>query len=120
VNRALADAGAPLQVRALSSIWTVVYTQPSRYHWMLQYYLREAGLALSWVGTGRWIFGLDCSDADFDEVVRRAVAAGRAMEEGGWWDKAWQPDARSVRRGLRTEWWQALTRRRVAGSVLAQ
>jgi glutamate-1-semialdehyde 2,1-aminomutase len=26
---------------------------PSRYNWMLQYYLRAEGLALSWVGTGR-------------------------------------------------------------------
>jgi len=24
----------------MSSVWTVSYTQPSRYNWMLQYYLR--------------------------------------------------------------------------------
>jgi glutamate-1-semialdehyde 2,1-aminomutase len=32
---------------------------------MLQFYLRLHGLALSWVGTGRFIFGLHFSDADF-------------------------------------------------------
>ena len=87
VNQALADAGAPLQVRALSSIWTVVYTQPSRYHWMLQYYLREAGLALSWVGTGRFIFSLNYTDADMTEVTRRLLAACQRMQADGWW---WQ------------------------------
>ena len=30
-----------------------------RYNWMLQYYLRSEGLALSWIGTGRLIFSLD-------------------------------------------------------------
>ena len=49
----------PVQVANLSSIWTVCYTRPSRYNWMLQYYLRAEGLALSWVGTGRLIFSLN-------------------------------------------------------------
>jgi len=30
---------------------TICYRQPSRYNWMFQYYLRAAGLSLSWVGT---------------------------------------------------------------------
>ena len=42
---------------------------------MLQYYLRAQGLALSWVGTGRLIFSLNNSDADFAEVANRFVAA---------------------------------------------
>ena len=65
------------QVANLSSIWTVCYTQPSRYNWMLQYYLRAEGLALSWVGTGRLIFSLNYTDADFDAVADRFVAAAR-------------------------------------------
>ena len=69
LNLKLREAGVPVQVANLSSIWTVVYTQPSRYHWMLQYYLRAHGLALSWVGTGRLIFSLNYADADFDAVV---------------------------------------------------
>ncbi|HEX6245394.1 MAG TPA: aminotransferase class III-fold pyridoxal phosphate-dependent enzyme, partial [Polyangiales bacterium] len=50
LNRRMADAGMPVRVANLSSIWTVMYTAPSRYNWMLQYYLRAQGLALSWVG----------------------------------------------------------------------
>ena len=52
---------------------------------MLQYYLRAEGLALSWVGTGRLIFSLDYTDADFEAVAERFVAAAQAMREDGWW-----------------------------------
>ncbi|MDM0112728.1 aminotransferase class III-fold pyridoxal phosphate-dependent enzyme [Variovorax sp. J22R133] len=85
LNRRLREAGLPVQVANLSSIWTVLYTAPSRYNWMLQFYLRREGLALSWVGTGRLIFSLDYTDADFDAVVERFVAAARAMQADGWW-----------------------------------
>ncbi|MBT2302364.1 aminotransferase class III-fold pyridoxal phosphate-dependent enzyme [Variovorax paradoxus] len=85
LNARLRDAGVPVQIANLSSIWTVFYTRPSRYNWMLQYYLRAEGLALSWVGTGRLIFSLNYSDADFDAVVQRFVAAARAMQADGWW-----------------------------------
>src|SRR5262249_31936733 len=59
LNERLHAEGLPVQVANLSSIWTVCYTQPSRYNWMLQFYLRAEGLALSWVGTGRLIFSLN-------------------------------------------------------------
>jgi glutamate-1-semialdehyde 2,1-aminomutase len=52
---------------------------------MLQYYLRAEGLALSWIGTGRLIFSLDYTEADFAEVMERFVAACRAMERDAWW-----------------------------------
>lgn len=87
LNARLADEGLPLRVANLSTIWTVLYDCPSRYHWMLQYYLRAEGLALSWVGTGRLIFSLDFDDALFAEVGDRIVRAARAMREDGWW---WQ------------------------------
>ena len=50
--------------RELLDIWTICYAQPSRYNWMFQYYLREEGLALSWVGTGWLIFSLNYTEAD--------------------------------------------------------
>ena len=52
---------------------------------MLQFYLREEGLMLSWVGTGRIIFSLNYSEADFDEVVARFTRACERMEANGWW-----------------------------------
>jgi glutamate-1-semialdehyde 2,1-aminomutase len=85
LNRRLADAGLPVKVANMSSIWTVCFTQPSRYNWMLQYYLRAEGLALSWIGTGRLIFSLNYTDADFAAVADRFVAAAQAMQAGGWW-----------------------------------
>ncbi|HEX4326189.1 MAG TPA: aminotransferase class III-fold pyridoxal phosphate-dependent enzyme [Burkholderiales bacterium] len=88
LNARLSGAGLPVQVANLSSIWTVCYTRPSRYNWMLQYYLRAEGLALSWVGSGRLIFSLNYSDADFEAVAARFAAACAAMQRDGWW---WAP-----------------------------
>jgi glutamate-1-semialdehyde 2,1-aminomutase len=85
LNQRLRDAQLPVQVANMSTIWTVTYTQPSRYNWMLQYYLRAEGLALSWVGTGRLIFSLNYTRADFDAVADRFVAAAQAMQRDGWW-----------------------------------
>jgi glutamate-1-semialdehyde 2,1-aminomutase len=85
LNDRLAVADLPVRVSNLSSIWMVHYTEPSRYNWMLQYYLRAEGLALSWVGTGRLIFSLNYTDADFAEVADRFVAASEKMKRDGWW-----------------------------------
>ena len=85
LNRRLAAAALPVEVANMSSIWTVCYTRPSRYNWMLQYYLRAEGLALSWIGTGRLIFSLDYTDADFAAVAERFIAAAQAMNADGWW-----------------------------------
>jgi glutamate-1-semialdehyde 2,1-aminomutase len=103
LNARLEEAGLPVRVANLSSIWTVCYTRPSRYNWMLQYYLRAEGLALSWVGTGRLIFSLNYSEADFAAVCDRFVAAARAMERDGWW---WSDPAlsnRAIKRGILRE-----------------
>jgi glutamate-1-semialdehyde 2,1-aminomutase len=84
-NERFAAEDLPLRVANLSTVWTVTYTRPSRYNWMLQFYLRSHGLALSWVGTGRLIFSLNYGDAEVAEVLERFVAAARQMREDGWW-----------------------------------
>lgn len=102
-NEALAEAGVPVRVANLSTIWTVLYTQPSRYNWMLQFYLRAHGLALSWVGTGRLIFSLDYGPQEVAQVRERFVAAAQQMRDDGWW---WHDPAmsdRGIRRSLLRE-----------------
>jgi glutamate-1-semialdehyde 2,1-aminomutase len=85
LNQRLAADGIPVRVANLSTIWTVLYTQAGRYNWMLQFYLRAQGLALSWVGTGRFIFSLNYTDADFEAVAQKFLAAARAMKADGFW-----------------------------------
>ncbi len=84
-NAAMAAADLPVRAAGMQTVWTILYTMPSRYNWMLQYYARAEGLALSWVGTGRLIFSLNYDDAAFAEVVARFVKAAKAMQADGWW-----------------------------------
>ena len=83
LNQRLEAMGLPVRVANLQTIWTVLYLVPSRYNWMLQFYLRVEGLALSWVGTGRLIFSLACDDAEFVAGAARFVAAAPALRRGG-------------------------------------
>lgn len=103
LNRKLEIEGLPVRVSNLGTIWTVNYTEPSRYHWMFQYYLRAQGLALSWVGTGRLLFNFAFTEADFAEVSNRFVAAAKAMHEDGWWWSAPGDAAKRMRRKLMRE-----------------
>jgi glutamate-1-semialdehyde 2,1-aminomutase len=112
LNRRLAEADLPVRIDNLSSIWTVGYTRPSRYNWMLQYYLRAEGLALSWVGTGRLLFSLTYTDAEFAAVAERFVAACQAMRRDGWW---WSKTGASNKAIKRRILWEMLTSRRGSG-----
>jgi glutamate-1-semialdehyde 2,1-aminomutase len=105
LNDRLQEAGLPVRVANLSSIWTVCYTVPSRYNWMLQYYLRAEGLALSWVGTGRLVFSLNFTDADFTAVADRFVAACGTMRTEGWWWTDGRLTNRTIRRQILREMW---------------
>jgi glutamate-1-semialdehyde 2,1-aminomutase len=103
LNQRLRAAALPVAVANISSIWTVCYKQPSRYNWMFQYYLRAEGLALSWVGTGRLIFSLNYTEADFDAVADRFVAAAEAMQREGWWWSDPTLTNRSIKRTILKE-----------------
>jgi glutamate-1-semialdehyde 2,1-aminomutase len=109
LNEMLAAHDLPVRVANLSSIWMVHYTEPSRYNWMLQYYLRIEQLALSWVGTGRLIFSLNYTDADFAEVAKRFVAAAEKMKQDGWWWRDASATNKKIRRQILKE---MMTRKR--------
>ncbi len=102
-NTAMEAANLPVRAAGMQTVWTITYTVPSRYNWMLQYYARAEGLALSWVGTGRLIFSLNYDDADFAEVVARFVRAARAMANDGWWWTAPGTTNRMLRRQVLKE-----------------
>jgi glutamate-1-semialdehyde 2,1-aminomutase len=85
LNLRLERLGLPVRVTNMTSVWTTVYTQPGRYNWMFQYYLRAEGLTMSWIGTGRFVFSHDLTDEDFNEIANRFVAAAQAMHADGWW-----------------------------------
>jgi glutamate-1-semialdehyde 2,1-aminomutase len=103
LNQRLEGEGLPVRVANMSTVWTVCYTRPSRYNWMLQYYLRAEGLALSWIGTGRIIFSLNYTDQDYEAVADRFVAAARAMHGDGWWWADAQPQKRPIKRQILRE-----------------
>ncbi|HVU01384.1 MAG TPA: aminotransferase class III-fold pyridoxal phosphate-dependent enzyme [Polyangiaceae bacterium] len=84
LNGLLRERGLPVLVENLISVWTTLYTEPGRYNWMLQYYLRAEGLAPSWIGTGRFIFSHDLGDEDFGEIRDRFVRAAEAMRADGF------------------------------------
>jgi glutamate-1-semialdehyde 2,1-aminomutase len=99
LNSMLAKQGLPVRVANMSTVWTVLYTKPSRYNWMLQFYLRAHGLALSWVGSGRLIFSLNYGDEEFAEVAKRFTQAAQDMQDAGWWDGPEQSN-KTIRKGI--------------------
>jgi glutamate-1-semialdehyde 2,1-aminomutase len=109
LNERLAEQDLPVRVSNLSSIWMVQYTVPSRYNWMFQYYLRAEQLALSWIGTGRLIFSLNYTDADFADVADSFVAAAGKMKHDGWWWHDGSVTNKGIRRRILKE---MITRKR--------
>ncbi|WP_439100887.1 aminotransferase class III-fold pyridoxal phosphate-dependent enzyme, partial [Congregibacter sp.] len=100
LNERLSAIGAPVEIVNMHSVLTVLYRKPSRYNWMLQFYLRSEGLELSWIGSGRMIMSFNFSNDDFAEVVSRFErACVRMLEDGWWWQSATLTDA-SIRRQL--------------------
>ncbi len=117
LNRRLAEGQFPVRVANLVSIWTICYSVPSRYNWMFQFYLRQEGLALSWVGSGRVVFSHNFSDLDFEEVASRVLRAAERMRDGGWW---WFPEGATnatVRRQVLLEMLAARVRGRAHRGV---
>ena len=104
LNQRLAAQQLPVRVANMSTVWTVLYERPSRYNWLLQFYLRKHGLWLSWVGSGRMIFSLDFTESAFEEVAARFVAAAEEMKGDGWWSGP-ELSNKDIRRRIFREMW---------------
>lgn len=100
LNAQLRTANLPVKVVNLHTICTVLYLVPGRYNWMFQFYLRDQGLELSWVGSGRMIMSLNFTDDDFQEVTRRFVNAAQQMSADGWWWQGTALTAKAIQRQL--------------------
>ncbi|MGE3176712.1 MAG: aminotransferase class III-fold pyridoxal phosphate-dependent enzyme [Vicinamibacterales bacterium] len=87
-NERLHAEGLPIRIGHLGTIWTVLFTEPGRFHWLLQYYLRAEGLTLSWVGTGRCLISMDFAEDDYSALTQILVDAALAMKRDGWWPTA--------------------------------
>ena len=85
LNQTLSEQALPIRLANMHSVITVLYIQPCRYNWMLQFYMRAEGLELSWTGSGRLIMSLDYTDEDFAEVTQCFLRAAIAMHADGWW-----------------------------------
>jgi glutamate-1-semialdehyde 2,1-aminomutase len=84
-NQLLLDSSLPVRVMQLATIWTVLFKEPGRYNWLLQYYLRAEGITLSWVGTGRCMTSLDFAEEDYRNLQSKLVSAVRQMKSDAWW-----------------------------------
>jgi glutamate-1-semialdehyde 2,1-aminomutase len=85
LNERLERAGLAVSVANFSSIFTILYKSPSRYNWMLQYYLRAAGLALGSAGSGRLVMQHTLSDEDWQSLIECLVRGVQSMQDDGWW-----------------------------------
>ena len=84
-NERLGDSQLPMRVAHLATVWTVLFLQPSRYNWLLQYYLRAEGVTLSWVGTGRCLSNMDFTQPHYQELQTKLLNAAWNMKRDGWW-----------------------------------
>jgi glutamate-1-semialdehyde 2,1-aminomutase len=97
VNRVCATRALPVRVVNLATVWTILFQQPGRYNWLLQYYLRAEGVTLSWVGTGRCLSNMAFTQEHYDELQTKVVAAASRMLVDGWWlDGLDQPERRKA------------------------
>jgi glutamate-1-semialdehyde 2,1-aminomutase len=110
LNGRLEAAGVPVRIHNMVSVWAAHFTQPGRYHWLLQYYLRAHGITMGWIGTGRFILSHDLTDADMAEIGDRFVAAAQAMHADGWF---WYDEALGHQEFIK------VTKRRVLRETLA-
>jgi len=84
-NSTLEKKDLPIRVCAHRTTWCVAFDQPSVYNFLLAYYLRDAGMIMCWVGTGKMLLNHEFSDADFKRLTDILVKAATQFKADGWW-----------------------------------
>jgi len=84
-NKTLESKDLPIRVNAHRTTWCISYKQHSIFNFLLMYYLRDAGLIMAWVGTGKMIFNMEFSAEDFKSLTDIIVRAATSFKEDGWW-----------------------------------
>jgi len=79
----------------------VLFKEPSRYNWLLQYYLRAEGVTLSWVGTGRCLSSMDFTAESYQALQVKLLNAAQKMQSDGWWLNAEEYPEREKRMRVR-------------------
>ena len=103
-NQQLMQDDLPLRVVHLATVWTVLFKAPSRYNWLLQYYLRAEGVTLSWVGTGRCLSSLDFTVEDYHALQTKLLQAAHQMHNDGWWLNEQEHPGREKHMRVRLVW----------------
>jgi len=108
-NESLGRLSLPVRVMNFATIWTVLFKEPGRYNWLLQYYLRAQGVTLSWVGTGRCMSSIDFTPEDYWELQNKLVNAAQTMKRDGWWLNEEQQPGRERTMRVRLIWEMAIS-----------
>jgi glutamate-1-semialdehyde 2,1-aminomutase len=103
-NERLGKLCLPIRVMNFATIWTVLFKEPGRYNWLLQYYLRAEGVTLSWVGTGRCMTSMDFTLDDYQELQAKLLDAAQTMKRDGWWLSEHQQPGRESSMRSRLMW----------------
>jgi glutamate-1-semialdehyde 2,1-aminomutase len=103
-NQKLIASALPLRVMNLATVWTVLFKAPSRYNWLLQYYLRAEGVILSWVGTGRCLSSMDFTAEDYLELQIKLLNAAQKMQSDDWWLNEQEHPGRDKSMRMRLLW----------------
>lgn len=114
LNARLEREELPVRVRNMTSVFTTEFTEPSRYAWMLQYYLRLEGVAVSWIGTGRFIFTHTMTREYFEVFASAFVRACSAMRQDGFLWTSSELTAKAIKRQVLREMISAVFGRRRA------
>merc|ERR1712014_436150 len=90
-NKRLSAEGLPLSVAAYRNMWCICYHQKSIYNFLFHCYLRDAGLQLVWVGTGKALLNIEFSDQDMERLTTIIINSAKQFKADGWWNEQFTP-----------------------------